>query len=159
MSQALRNVECLQNNVRYQVSPESLMINGTEIIAGPEKSVLSLVILKNTVVIVLDDPDLYGKSVVDCYNENGRKGNVVCYSTTGKAEMLWRIDDLVDTPIRLPFCSGHMLTEQEMISYAQWHGVQFQNGCEYFIALNNGGGKYIINVSDKKLVKMIYTRD
>jgi len=151
-------IESTHGNVVYDALQECLSIQGNVIADGANTHIQSITIFSKTVVVVFDDADLHGKSVADSYVDK-RKGNIVCYSMEEKPRVLWRIDDLCAGQIHLPFCAGHSVTLQEQLSWSKWHDVEFQRNHEYFLALNYGGGKYLIDVTAAQLLKIIYSKD
>ena len=150
--------ECKHGDVAYDALLQSVLICQNAIADGANKHVLSVTVFEKSVVVVFDDPDLYEKSVRDSYADR-RKGNVVCYSIENPPNILWRIDDLSAEPVHLPFCAGHAVMQEEQFSWSAWYGVNFNAEHEYYLALNYGGGKYLIDVTDSRLLKVVYSKD
>ncbi|MBE6596409.1 MAG: hypothetical protein E7641_01950 [Ruminococcaceae bacterium] len=148
----MRNVNisiCQDKNIVLDILGEhSLYLNDCNLIQGMKINVISLAVTENHIVIVADDPDLYGK-VAESYREK-RNSNIFVFDTNHGVAC--NIDDTLIDGIHFPFCAGHIATEEDRLFFNKWHGVEFKKDHEYYIAINDADGHFIIDLTKKKFI-------
>ena len=145
----------IDGNVKFCTNEKhELWINGRDVLREIDADVISLSVLRSAVVIVVDDPDLHGKSVADSYRSD-REGNVFAFTHQG--ELAWTIHDLA-SPLHFPFCAGSPLSQEERELYQKWYRIAFEQTHEYYVARNAADGHFLIDLTDQRLLAQITQR-
>ena len=125
-----------QNVLLHHRSGVSIIDKCQEWFIDFDREIISLSAFRDLLILVIDDDDLYVTPSEIWQRKKKRKGNLYAYSYQG--ELLWNIDDIVDEDLYFPICGGHIAKAKEKELYTKWKGVAFEEGHEYYIALNYG---------------------
>lgn len=135
-------------------SNDELYIGGKEVLLGLDCKVVSLAIFHNTVIVIIDDPDLH-VSVRDGYRKN-RKANIMAFDYNGN--LIPEITDVASESLHLPYNSSYIPSQESKNSFSISFGVTFDDTHEYLILLDSGDGRYIIDITERKLVAQLAYR-